>query len=42
MSFETEEGRVFFMCECGYVFQESPYKFPIRCPQCGSENVSRT
>ncbi|ADB57802.1 hypothetical protein Arcpr_0738 [Archaeoglobus profundus DSM 5631] len=33
---------VYFQCDTyGYVFLENPYKFPIKCPQCGSEDVVR-
>nr|MCR5853512.1 hypothetical protein [Methanophagales archaeon] len=40
---DLDAGKVFFVCNiCGYVFQEDPFKMPVRCPQCGSEDVSRT
>jgi predicted Zn-ribbon and HTH transcriptional regulator len=43
MSFEIDQSKVFFRCTvCGYVFQEDPYKMPIRCPQCGSEDTELT
>ena len=41
--FELCLDKVFFACNvCGYIFQEDPYRYPVVCPMCGSEDVSRT
>ncbi|MEM2933679.1 MAG: hypothetical protein QXL78_02000 [Methanocellales archaeon] len=40
---ELDQSKVFFICNvCGFIFQEDPDKFPVKCPQCGEEKVSRT
>ncbi|MEM2924173.1 MAG: hypothetical protein QXJ68_00595 [Methanocellales archaeon] len=40
---ELDQNKVFFICEvCGFIFQEDPDKFPVKCQQCGEEKVSRT
>jgi len=40
--FEIDLDRVFFVCDvCNYIFQDDPFKMPVRCPMCGSEKVSR-
>ena len=39
---ELPRDKVYFQCNtCGYVFMEDPYKFPITCPMCGSEDVRK-
>ncbi|AFC98939.1 hypothetical protein Mtc_0168 [Methanocella conradii HZ254] len=40
---EVDQSKVFFICKtCGFVFEADPYFFPIVCPQCGSEDTTRT
>ena len=39
---EENTDKVYFQCNtCGYVFLDDPYKFPVICPMCGSEDVSK-
>jgi predicted Zn-ribbon and HTH transcriptional regulator len=43
MEDEIDQNKVYFVCKkCGFVFQDDPYFFPIKCPQCGSEDTART
>ena len=38
-----DQNKVYFVCRtCNFVFEEDPSFFPIRCPQCGSEDTMRT
>ncbi|MFQ6121049.1 MAG: hypothetical protein ACE5KE_14335 [Methanosarcinales archaeon] len=38
-----DQSKVYFICNvCSFVFQADPYFFPIKCPQCGSEDTERT
>ncbi|WP_268865971.1 hypothetical protein [Methanolobus vulcani] len=40
---EYDPNKVYFRCNaCEFLFMEDPSLFPVRCPQCSSENVSRT
>ena len=40
---DVDQSMVFFVCRtCNYVFEANPDSFPIRCPQCGSEDCVRT
>ncbi|HTY91815.1 MAG TPA: hypothetical protein VMC84_11615 [Methanocella sp.] len=40
---DIDQNKVFYMCRtCGFVFEENPDCFPVRCPQCGSEDTERT
>ncbi|WP_277985480.1 hypothetical protein [Methanolobus psychrotolerans] len=35
--------KVYFRCNvCDFLFMENPERFPVMCPQCGSEDVFRT
>ncbi|MCQ6961923.1 hypothetical protein PV02_01695 [Methanolobus chelungpuianus] len=39
---DYNSSTVYFRCNiCDFLFQEDPERFPVRCFQCGSENVSR-
>jgi predicted Zn-ribbon and HTH transcriptional regulator len=40
---DFDQTKVFFACKtCGFVFEEDPDRFPVSCPQCGSEDTTRT
>ncbi|MEL4306348.1 MULTISPECIES: hypothetical protein [Methanococcoides] len=40
---DIDQSMVYFRCNvCEFVFQADPNFFPITCPQCGSEDTSRT
>lgn len=40
---DVDQSKVFFACRtCGFVFEEDPAMYPVRCPQCGSEDTERT
>ena len=40
---EYDPNKVYFRCNtCEFLFMEDPFLFPVRCPQCGSEDVVRT
>lgn len=40
---DYNSSTVYFRCNiCDFLFQEDPERFPVKCFQCGSENVSRT
>ncbi|MEA1945617.1 MAG: hypothetical protein U9N07_09890 [Euryarchaeota archaeon] len=40
---DIDQSMVYFVCNvCEFTFQSDPDIAPIKCPQCGSEDVSRT
>ena len=40
---DVDQSKVFYECKtCGFVFEENPDNFLVRCPQCGSEDTVRT
>ncbi len=40
---DVDQTKVFFLCKtCKFVFEADPDFFPIKCPQCGSEDTMRT
>jgi predicted Zn-ribbon and HTH transcriptional regulator len=39
---EFDSSTVYFKCNvCEFTFQEDPDRFPVKCLQCGSEDVYR-
>ncbi|MDY6966167.1 MAG: hypothetical protein SVM80_09425 [Halobacteriota archaeon] len=42
MELDIDQNKVYFKCNvCEYVFQADP-EILIKCPMCGTEDVSRT